>query len=106
MHDLQMRVKRERKDRFARFDGALESSGNEGSSVRLEDVKTPSETDCPSRLRFPTGAAIVVAHTSEPFSFSSSVEEPCAGGFSGGDAMEIAVPDMVGRVSAAVVWSD
>ena len=92
MHDLQRKVNLEKRPFFARFDGDLESSGNEGSSVRLEDVTAPSETDCPSRRRFPTG--VVVAVALESLSFSLKVE-PSVGDFSGGDAMDTAVPDMV-----------
>ncbi len=102
-HDLQKRVNFVKNGRFlARFDGDLESSGNGGSSVRLEDVTAPSETDCPSRRRLPTGAVNAVALDS----FSLNVES-FVGGFSGGDAMDMAVPDMaVGGSEDAVksVW--
>lgn len=104
MHDLQRSVNRERKDLLTRLEGDLESSGNDGSFVRLEDVKTPSETDCPSRRRFPTGAAYAVVPAS--LSLSLDADALCAGGFSFGDAIETAVADMVGSVSAAVVRSD
>ncbi len=96
----------EKSDFFARLDGGLESSGNDGRCVRLEDVMPPSETDCPSLRRFPTGAVTAVAYESLSLSFSLSVPVASAGDFSGGDAMDIAVPVMVVGCSEVADKSD
>ena len=73
MHDLHRRVNFEKSDFLARFEGDLESSGNDGRCVRLEDVMPPSETDWPSLRRFPTGEVTVVAYESLSLSFSYSI---------------------------------
>ena len=92
----------ERRERLGRLEGILESSGRVWS-VRLEDVKAPSETDWPSRRRLPTGAAKLVVE--ESFSFSLSPSAPEAD-FPGGDMIERAVPEMAVGGSEAAVRSD
>lgn len=106
MHDLHRRVNFEKSDFLARFEGDLESSGNDGRCVRLEDVMPPSETDWPSLRRFPTGEVTVVAYESLSLSFSLSVPFASAGDFSGSDAMDIAVPVIVVGCSEVAERSD
>ena len=87
MQDLQRRVNLERNDFLARFAGNLDSSGDDGSSVRIVDRLKPPEKDYPSLRRLPTGAAKAVT----PF-FSVGGRRSSSGDFS---AMEIAVPVIV-----------